>query len=140
LLHSSASTADVAWDAAEKAMKFTFEWLPDNDRGRWFFPSYLPCLPRESLAKAKLIAYEVKSVQDKVENDYHSSRIYLKGNDRVMQFMCAAPTMVWETRRVPLTDAVRTSGIGRLEFGGHPRGRKVTYWIRNVRLYNEREK
>ena len=131
----SAESGRISWDERERAVRFDLKW-PDEAPNRWFFPSYVLDLPKEGLSDAVLLSYEVKSVQDKVENDYQSARVWFKPRKgKSLQFMNAAPGSEWETRRIELTDDVRSGNVAYLQFGGHPRGREVTYWIRNVRLF-----
>ena len=94
---------------------------------------------RESLSRARLVTYEVKSAQDKVENDYASARMWFKGKKRSpMQFRNPVPVGTWETRWQEVGAVVRESDATRMEFGGHPKGHDVTYWIRNVKIYTEK--
>lgn len=134
--NSSATSQDCEWDEKEGAVKFSMRW--DGDKGRWFFPRYSLDLPRESMDKARLLAFRVKSSQDKVENDYSSARIYFKGKDGSKQFMCSAPTHDWETKYIEITEAVRRMDVREIEFGGHPKGRQVDFWVRDVRLFREK--
>ena len=127
-----------AWDEKEQAVRFTFKW-DTKASDRWFFPAYALDLPREDLSRAQLVTYEVKSAQDKVENDYRSARMWVKGKTcGSRSMMNPVPVSTWETRWQDLNDVIRRGGAYRFEFGGHPKGREVTYWIRNIRIYNAR--
>jgi hypothetical protein len=133
--NSSATEYSCEWDEKERAIRFHFGW-DAKAQGHWFFPSYKLRLPKESLDQAVLVAYEVKSTQDKVENDYDGARVFVKGRKISAQnFFNTAPAGEWETRRQEFGESVHQCDAVRLEFGGHPRGRDVTYYLRNIRIY-----
>ena len=138
--HSSAKSVDCAWDEAEGAMRFSFHW-ENAPSDRWLFPGYTLDLPREALDGARLIAFRVKSRQDKVENDWKSARlIFRHGGEggEMRQFMCSAPTHDWETKYVEITDEVRRMGATTLGIGGHPKGRQVDLWIKDIRIFRDK--
>lgn len=137
--NTSGTSFACEWDEREQAVRFRITW-PNKAPDRWFFPRFSLDLPSESLARARLLTYEVKSAQDKVENDYRSARMYIgygKGRS-AKSYLCAAPTGDWEPRRQEITDVIREGEPRHFEFGGHPKGNDVTYWIRNIRIYNEK--
>ena len=137
--NASADGYELNWDEQEKALRFTFSWNPKRT-DQWFFPAYDLNLPKETLAGAKMVSFEVKSRQDKVENDYHSARIYVMGKGMPsLNYRGLPPVHDWETRRVSLPTEAASSFASRLEFGGHPRGHKVDYFIRNIRIYREKK-
>ena len=133
-VNSSAPSSACTWDDAEKAVKFTFRWAHDK-KDMWFFPRYKLDLPREAMDGARLLAFRVKSSQDKVENDYKSARIYLKGTGGSRQYMCSAPTHDWETKYIEIPEDARKMGVTAIEFGGHPKGHSVDFWIKDVRIF-----
>ena len=136
--NTSAKEYSCEWDEQEKAVRFHFKW-DGKTNDQWFFPGYLLDLPRESLSKARLITYEARSAQDKVENDYSSARMWVKGKKRSsMSFLNPVPVGTWEVRRQEVGDVIRECDATRIEFGGHPKGHDVTYWIRNVRIFTEK--
>lgn len=123
--NDSARTFRKSWDSAECAMRFDFEWTgPDN---RWCYPYY--CLADgETLEGARMISFEVKSTQDKVENDHSRAYVMLGGN-----LAYAPPTGSWEKRYVELPqDGI--ADLREFRIGVNPRGHKLTLWIRNVSL------
>ena len=133
-VNSSASSSKCTWDDAENAVKFSFQWAHDK-KGMWFFPRYKLDFPRETMDGARLLAFRVKSRQDKVENDYKSARIYLKGKGDSRQYMCSAPTHDWETKYIEIPEDARKMGVTAIEFGGHPKGHSVDFWIKDVRIF-----
>ena len=135
-LHSSASSQDCAWDEAEGAVRMSFEWKGRKDE--WFFPRYKLDLPRESMDEAMLLAFRVKSRQDKVENDYKSARVYFKGKGGARQYMCSAPTHDWETKYIEIPEDARKMGVTSIEFGGHPKGHTVDFWIKDIRIFKRK--
>ena len=135
-LNSSAASKDCVWDEKEGAIRFSFRWEKGKDR--WFFPRYQLDLPRESMDGAMLLAFRVKSRQDKVENDYRSARVYFKRKGASRQYMCSAPTHDWETKYIEISDDVRRLGVTSIEFGGHPKGHTVDFWIKDVRIFRQK--
>jgi len=136
-LNSSASSKDCAWDASEGAVRFSFRWGIER-KDLWFFPRYELDLQRESMDEAMLLAFRVKSRQDKVENDYKSARIYFKGKGGSRQYMCSAPTHDWETKYIEISDDARKMGVTSIEFGGHPKGHTVDFWIKDIRIFKRK--
>ena len=136
--HSSAKSCDFSWDEAEGAMHFSFKWKSAADR--WLFPGYTLRLSREALDDAVLLSFRVKSAQDKVENDWKSARVFFgQGRDGAKrQFMCSPPTHGWETKYVEITDAVRAMGATAIGIGGHPKGRQVDLWIKDIRIFKNK--
>ena len=103
--NTTASGYSVAWDENEKALRFDLSW----DRqgvDKWFYPTYTLELPAEDLAKAQFIQFEVKSVQDKPENDFACQYLMLVYEDKGKPdlFMpYSAPLSEWEPRRIELS-------------------------------------
>ena len=112
-------------------MRFDVSWT--GETGPWFMPWHDLKLPEESLEGAKMIEFEVKSEQDKVENDYNSA-VFLPAwaDGRSQSIHYPPPGHGWEVRRVALPPDA--GGIVSFRLGGAPRGRRLTFWIRNVRL------
>ena len=131
--NDSADTYRCTFDEADKAVRFDVEWKPGNVNGAWFFPVHSLRLPEESMADGKMLEFEVRTDQDKVENDFGEvvvMALYADGQVRYMPYQ--RPYREWGIRRaiVP-ADA---NGIVALRFGVTPGGRRLTYWLRNVRL------
>ena len=122
--NDSAQKYRCSWDQAEQAVRFDFEWTDGNNK--WLYP-YYRLSPGESLEGGKRLAFEVKSAQDKVENDFSNSLVYVGGT--TMSY--AAPTADWETRQIELP-AGCDAGTRDFRLGANPRGRVVTFWVRNV--------
>ena len=121
-------------------MRFSFHW-ENAPSDRWLFPGYTLDLPREALDGARLIAFRVKSRQDKVENDWKSARVIFRHGGEggeTRQFMCSAPTHDWETKYVEITEEVRRMGVTALGIGGHPKGRQVDLWIKDIRIFRDK--
>lgn len=121
--NDSAQKYGMSWDAKEGAIRFDVEWTGEN--ARWFYP-YYHLADGETLAGARMLSFEVRSDQDKVENDHGCAYVMLGGN-----LGYAPPNGNWEKRYVELP----VDGIAdRREFriGVNPRGHRLTFWIRNV--------
>jgi hypothetical protein len=52
--------------------------------------------------------------------------------------MCSPPTHGWETKYVEITDAVRAMGATAIGIGGHPKGRQVDLWIKDIRIFKNK--
>ena len=131
--NDSADTYRCVYDEAEQAVRFDVEWKPNSSRGAWFFPVHTLKLPEESLAGAKMIEFEVKTAQDKVENDFGEVVVMALYKDKPVRYLpYLRPMREWGVRRAAVSS---DSGeyIG-LRFGVTPAGRRLTYWIRNVRI------
>lgn len=129
--NDSGQTYSCAYDEAEKAVRFDVGWT--GETGPWFMPWHYLRLPEETFEGAKMLEFEVKSEQDKVENDYNSAVVmvtWADGHSEDLHY--SPPGFAWEKRRVALpADA---GGIASIRLGGAPRGRRLTFWLRNVRL------
>lgn len=129
--NDSGQTFSCMYDEAEKAIRWDVGWT--GETGPWFMPRHELKLPDESFAGAKMLEFEVKSDQDKVENDYHSAVLmptWADGHSENLHY--PPPGHNWEVRRVALpSDA---GGVVSIRLGGAPRGRRLTFWLRNVRL------
>ena len=129
--NDSGQSYSCIYDEAENAVRFDVGWTGES--GPWFMPWHDLKLPEESLEGAKMLEFEVKSEQDKVENDYNSAVFmptYADGHAANIHY--PPPGFNWEVRRVALPPDA--GGIVSFRLGGAPRGRRLTFWLRNVRL------
>lgn len=131
--NDSGCTYSCVYDKDEKAVRFDVEW--NMSSGVWFFPVHEFSLG-ETFAGGRYLEFEVKCRQDKVENDMsHVEVMCLYEGKPRKSAPFAAPTFEWEKRRALLPeDADEMRGF---RVGGLPRGRKLTYWVRNFRLIRE---
>ena len=152
--NDSAATYSATWDEAEQAMRFDVTW-EDPKIDRWFYPVLPLVLPGEGggedfprpspLQGAVRAVFEVKTVQDKVENDFKPGggcffMLLRKDGDGHPQdyIPYAPPTSSWERRYVELSTAA--SGLGDVEairVGANPMGMRLTYWIRNLAILKQ---
>ena len=139
--NTTASGYSVVWDESEKALRFDLSW----DRqgvDKWFYPTYTLELPAEDLTDAQFIQFEVKSVQDKPENDFACQYLMLVYEDSTKPdlFMpYPAPLSDWEPRRIELSTELMGSNQKRpkvkaIRLGANPKGMKCTFWIRNLAI------
>ncbi len=137
--NTSADIQTVAWDDAEQAVRFDVRWTNEMV-DRWFYPFYVLDLPKESMADAVYLQFEVKMAQDKIENDVSCAYVMLqeKSNQEHLfshNLEYPAPIQNWETRRIRLqTENINPEKILQFKVGCNPRGRQMTYWIRNIKL------
>ena len=144
--NTTASGYSVAWDENEKALRFDLSW----DRqgvDKWFYPTYTLDLPAEDLTKAQFIQFEVKSVQDKPENDFACQYLMLVYEDKGKPDLFIpypAPLSEWEPRRIELSTELTGSGQKRakvkaIRLGANPKGMKCTFWLRNIQMLFKRQ-
>ena len=138
--NDSAANWRASWDESEQAVRFDAEWT-DPAVDRWLYP-VLPLPPQlRGLPGAVRAVFEVKSAQDKVENDFKTggSNFMLvreggKGGPEDF-FEYAPPTGSWERRYVELTTS--DGGLADVEairIGCNPLGMRLTFWVRNVEI------
>jgi len=136
--NTSAQSFSVTWDETEKAVRFDVAWTKPADR--WFYPVYKLKLPQESFAGAQLIEFEVKSAQDKVENDFSTQKLMLlyggKHPSRFLPF--DAPLGSWEKRYVELSAGDWPADVTGFRLGANPRGMQCTFWLRNLKILRRR--
>ena len=138
--NDSAQTYRISRDEAEGgAIRFDVAWTEDGT-DRWFYPVRGLDLPGESLAGAKAIEFEVKTAQDKVENNFGHSLamlVYRDGRaDRNISYL--PPTRDWERRRLAIPGNADPAAVTAIRFGGNPAGRSLTFWLRNVSILKSR--
>ena len=134
--NTSADSYSVVYDEEEKALRFDLAWS-DPAKDRWFYPEHVLQLPEESLENVFAIQFDVKSVQDKVENDFKTALLMLvphkeheKGGYRAVGY--DAPLTSWEKRYMSLFEIADRKNIQMIRIGANPVGHKLTYWIRNI--------
>ena len=136
--NTSADRFAAVWDEAEGALRFDVAWTKPADR--WFYPVYTLTLPEEAFDDALMFEFEVKSAQDKVENDFACQNLMLVFADpaRPARFIpYPAPLTDWETRRIDLSfgpSSAKPGAVKALRLGANPKGTTCSFWIRNPRL------
>ena len=134
--NTSARSYNVAWDEKEQAMRFDVAW-PDMLGDRWFYPVYKLHRPQENMNGAKMVRFEVKSSQNKVENDYYYAYLLLAFGDKGKsdKFIPYHPPLeTWERRTVDVSDFESLANVKSLHIGGNPKGTQCTFWIRNLEI------
>lgn len=133
--NDSANASTVVWDDEEQALRFDLAWS-DPQVGRWFYPALQLPPDGPDFSGVVRVAFEVKSVQDKVENDFDDSRLMLvrggKGGSSGDSLRYLPPTGAWERRQVDLPIASDLQNVDAIRLGANPRGMRLTFWIRNV--------
>ena len=135
--NTSAQSYDAAFDEGEQAMRFDFSWT-DPSVDRWFYPTHELSLSLESLEGTRMVEFEVKSEQDKGENDFACQYLMLVYADRtkgVRMLPYNAPIGKWERRYVTLDDGLSLADVKAMRIGANPRGMKCTFWIRNLAIF-----
>ena len=126
--HDSAARFSCERDEAENAIRFHYEW-DDPAMDRWFYPECRLALPGEALEDAVMLEFEVKSAQDKVENDYQQANLILRQGS----FIGYPPPMSeWEIRRIPVGGV--NSAATSFALGANPKGMTVDFLVRNLKL------
>ena len=143
--NDSAAEYSVRWDENEQAVRFDVAWT-DPGVGRWFYPVLPLSLPRESMKGVLRVAFEVKTAQDKVENDFGRRYLMLvrgnKGGSSSDWFSYAAPSGSWERRYVelPPLSAGDLSDVTAIRLGGNPNGMRLTFWVRDIQMLKAKSK
>ena len=157
LRNDSAASYSVRWDEEEQALRFEVAW--DDPRvGHWFYP-VLPLRPRVEaaggtrgeastrlmpLSDAVRVAFEVKTAQDKVENDFGESCLMLvrgeKGGSPGEWLSYSPPTGSWERRYVELSAAPDLWEVDAIRLGANPRGMRLVFWVRGIKVLKPAEK
>lgn len=137
------SSDTVAITADAGGVRFDLGW-DDPQTDRWFYPRHALTMPVETLKRARFLEFEVKSVQDDPVNAYtHSMCSFATApqpgaGKKSYRCLFQAPNANWELRRVDLHAAgIDWDNVRTFHIGGNPKGMKVTYWVRNVRLLCE---
>jgi len=144
--NTTASGYSVVWDENEKALRFDLSW-DKQGVDKWFYPTYTLNLPTEDLANAQFIQFEVKSVQDKPENDFacqYLMLVYEDGSKPDLFMPYPAPLSAWEPRRIELSTELADSNqkkpvVKAIRLGANPKGMKCTFWLRNIQLLKSKE-
>ena len=114
--------------------------------GRWFYPTLPLALPRESMRGALRVTFEVKTAQDKIENDFGDRYLMLVRKDGGGKsgnwFPYAAPTGSWEKRFVDLPpfEAGDLSDVSAIRLGVNPIGMRLTFWVRGIQVLKAKSK
>ncbi len=138
--NDSAQSYSATWDDAEQAVRFDIAWT-DSRADRWFYPVYRLKLPRESLEGAIALKFEVKSAQNKMENDFSQSYFMpVLGNGVALPFIPYNPPVGdWEARYIELSGVRDLADVAAFRIGGNPRGTQCTFWIRNIEILEDRD-
>ena len=92
-------------------------------------------MPDETLVGAKKLEFAVKTAQDKVENDFFGQYVMVSEPGRPLTLIpYDAPIHVWETRLVDLGHLTFDKPPTALQLGANPKGSKMTFWLKDVRL------
>ena len=123
----------ISFDEAEGALRIDSTWRDRNDP--WTYPVLALDLPAESLDGAVRVSFEAKSVQDKVENDFKTSKFMIVGGEGVPDVYLDwdPPTVDWETRYVDIPVGAG-DGARAIRLGANPRGSRCTLWFRNLEI------
>ena len=143
--NDSGDTYSVKWDEKEQAVRFDVAWS-NPGVGRWFYPTLPLVLPRESMKGALRVTFEVKTAQDKIENDFGDRYLMLVRKDGGSRsgnwFPYAAPTGSWEKRFVELPpfEAGDLSDVSAIRLGVNPNGMRLTFWVRDIQVLKAKSK
>ncbi len=139
--NTSADLFCASWDEAEHALRFDVEW-ENQHIDKWLYPTYKLKIPNESLCGADMIRFEVKSVQNKLENDFAASNIMLIFNDKArpsVYIHYSAPLGSWEKRYVELADIDSLADVTTLRIGVNPKGSQCAFWVRNIEILKKKD-
>ena len=103
---------------------------------RWTYPEYTLQLPQESLAGARIIAFEAKSSEPKGIRQM-LLMLVLK-NRKTLQLKVNVPDTEWEECRIQLPPDIDGGEIVKIRLGINSRRDRISYRIRNVRFFYAR--
>ena len=93
-MNDSASKRSVK--TAETGLAFDYSWA-DPSKNRWVYPRRM--LEADDLKGARFLEFDVRTVQNKPENDFFCCNVFLLRSDgRREQLSWDQPSMAWETR------------------------------------------
>ena len=88
-----------------------------------------------------MLQFDVKSAQNKVENDFATQSLMLLFKDgSVRRIPYHAPLGSWEKRNVELVDGDTLADVVAFRLGANPKGTRCTFWIRNLAILKEKGK
>ena len=117
------------------AMRIDLSWVgaaPTPD-GRWAYNKIR--VPAEARSTLKYAVFEIRSEQDKIENNYSTANVFAaRSGGRSDRIPCNPPAKGWTKIHVaiPRDPDYPVEWIG---VGGNPSGKEVTMWVRNVEFY-----
>lgn len=133
--NDSADEYSVVWDEAEQALRFDVKWK-NPGVGRWFYPVLKLPAGGPNLEGALRVAFEVKTAQDKVENDFGECCLMLlrgeKGGSPAEWLRYFPPTGSWERRYAELSSVKDLHEVDAIRLGANPRGMHLTFWVKNI--------
>ena len=134
--NTSASKYVQTYDDRENAFRFDATWERPGDR--WLYPVYR-LSDDESSAGATMLEFEVKIAQNKMENDVGKAvAMFGETGDSAIFCPYRAPHGEWEVRRVEIPARIRQKGFRWFRLGCNPKGTRLTFWVRNVKLLSPR--
>ena len=136
--NDSASRTKISWDEQERAVRFDCMW--DDPRvDRWFYLTHRFKNRAESFDGAVALEFDVKMESNKMENDVACAQVmFVKDKGMCGSAAYLPPNENWEKRKVDLSDPSgrpRYEGMDGFRVGCNPKGTRMTYWIRNLRLF-----
>jgi hypothetical protein len=133
--NSSADAHSISFDEPSGALRFDASWK-SAAADRWMYPERTLALPAESLADTLRVEFEIRSEQDKVENDFKSQYVMLVyGDGRPDLFIpFDPPTGDWERRRVDLPSGVDPAAVRAIRIGANPHGTQCSLFLKNLTL------
>lgn len=116
------------------AMRIDLSWVgaaPTPD-GRWAYNGIR--VPEEARRSLKYVVFEIRSEQDKVENNYSTANVFtLRRGGASDRIPCSAPAKEWTKIHVAIPRGDRE--VEWVGVGGNPAGKEVTMWVRNIEFF-----
>jgi len=114
---------DHSWVTGEATTKVCDRWAYNQIR-----------VPEAAQKGLKYVVFEIRSEQDKVENNFECANVYTYGKNRGDRIVCNKPMKEWTTVHVAVP-AKENAPVAFIGLGGNPVGMKLTLWVRNVTFY-----
>lgn len=130
------SALTTAFKAEGDAMRIDMSWVTDDPKvktsDRWAYNQIE--VPKAAQNGLKYVVFEIKSVQDKVENNFQCANVYTYGKNRGDRIVCNKPMKEWTKVHVSIPEK-KDAPVESVGIGANPVGKELTFWVRNVEFY-----
>ena len=128
------SAPKVAFTPEGEAMRIDHSWVgaAPTPGGRWAYNGIR--VPKEARRSLKYVVFEIRSEQDKIENNYSTANVFtLRFGGATDRIPCNPPAKEWTKVHVGIPSG--TAEVEWIGVGGNPAGKQVTMWVRNVEFF-----
>lgn len=130
------SALTTAFRTEGDAMRIDMSWVTNDPEvktsDRWAYNQI--AVPKEAQNGLKYVVFEIRSEQDKVENNFQYANVYIYGKNRSDRIACNKPMKDWTKVHVAVP-AKENAPVELVGIGANPIGKELTFWVRNVEFY-----